>query len=233
VPSDDEYVLRLRVAAVGSSGGGQVAVGGTALASFSVPATGGWQSWRTIDTTVPLEAGDRERCASAWSWKLERQLARPRTRDRSGLPRVARRIEAEDYDDMVGIKTEIVLNEDAGIQRRLVRRGRLARIRWSMWRRRAATRHRCASLSTAHLPVVAADSRPDAGVLWSFSVPATGGWQSWQTITGQVDLPTGKRLLRLYVEKALESELGWNSRGQQYDRNPVTPQGTPRCGQRN
>ena len=35
----------------------------------------------------------------------------------------------------------------------------------------------------------------------SFSVPTTGGWQNWQTITGQVDLPAGKHLLRLYVEK--------------------------------
>ena len=41
--------------------------------------------------------------------------------------------------------------------------------------------------------------------LISFSVPGTGGWQNWRTITVPVELPAGKHILRLFVE-----EGDWN-----------------------
>jgi len=57
VPGSGTYSLDLRVA---SPGGGRVNVqfgGSNKTGSMSVPATGGWQSWTTISTTVNLSAG--------------------------------------------------------------------------------------------------------------------------------------------------------------------------------
>ncbi|MEN6575090.1 MAG: carbohydrate-binding protein [Phycisphaerales bacterium] len=200
VPTDDEYFLRLRVTAVGSSGGGQVTVGGAVLTSVSIPATGGWQSWQTIETTIPLEAGDRtlRLRVVGGGWNLNwLELMREADRNYHELPG---RIEAEEYDDMVGIKTEIVLNEDAGFNVGWFDTGDWLEYLVDVEK---AGRH-TASLRVA-LDSAFAGGRgrleTDAGVLWSFSVPATGGWQSWQTITAQVDLPAGKRLLRLRVDQ--------------------------------
>jgi endoglucanase len=45
-------------------------------------------------------------------------------------------------------------------------------------------------------------------VLGTFNVPATGGWQNWQTISGNVNLPAGSYKLRLYV-KTPEFNTNW------------------------
>jgi len=199
-PTQGEYLLRLRVAAVGSSGGGQVVVGGTTVASFSIPATGGWQNWRTVETMISLPAGDstlRLRIVGG-AWNVNwLELMREADRTYHELPG---RIEAEDYEDMVGIRTEIVLDEDPGFN-----------VGWfdaGDWLEYLVDVKR-ASRYTVSLRV-ALDSaftggrgrlETDTGVLWSFAVPSTGGWQSWQTITSQVDLPAGTRRLRVAVDQ--------------------------------
>jgi beta-glucosidase len=59
-PVAGSYRLRVRVAS-GNAGGVPnavgVASGGTSLATLSVPGTGGWQSWTTVQETVALAAG--------------------------------------------------------------------------------------------------------------------------------------------------------------------------------
>ncbi len=59
-PAAGAYKLRLRVAS-GNAGGAPNAIGftsgGTSLATLSVPGTGGWQSWATVQGTVALAAG--------------------------------------------------------------------------------------------------------------------------------------------------------------------------------
>ncbi|MHA7964620.1 glycoside hydrolase family 3 N-terminal domain-containing protein [Paenibacillus sp. CAU 1782] len=59
-PSAGTYKLRVRVAS-GISGGAPngigVSSGGSSLATLSVPGTGGWQSWTTVQGTVTLAAG--------------------------------------------------------------------------------------------------------------------------------------------------------------------------------
>ncbi len=199
-PAADVYRLRMRIAAAGSFGAGQVRIGGSVLASFSVPATGGWQDWRTIETTVSLPAGDltlRLRVASG-GWNINwLELARDIDLDYHELPG---RIEAEDFDDMVGIKTEIVLNEDAGFNVGWFDAGDWLEYLVDV---NEAGRY-AASLRVALDNAYASGSgrlEADSGVLWTFAVPATGGWQSWKTISGQVDLPAGKQVLRLCVER--------------------------------
>ncbi|MDQ6422705.1 glycoside hydrolase family 3 N-terminal domain-containing protein [Paenibacillus sp. LHD-117] len=59
-PAAGAYKLRIRVASGnggGAPGGIGISSGGTSLATMSVPATGGWQSWTTVQGTVNLAAG--------------------------------------------------------------------------------------------------------------------------------------------------------------------------------
>jgi endoglucanase len=57
VSSAGSYAMNLRVA---SPTGGQLQIrnsAGTVLATVSIPATGGWQSWQTVTTNISLSAG--------------------------------------------------------------------------------------------------------------------------------------------------------------------------------
>ena len=57
IPVNGTYFLTLRVASL--SGGGSVTISckGNSLNTVVIPATGGWQNWTTVDTSVRLEAG--------------------------------------------------------------------------------------------------------------------------------------------------------------------------------
>jgi hypothetical protein len=58
VASAGSYTLQYRVASTGSTGQIQLRnSSGTTLATTSVPSTGGWQTWTTVNTTVNLTAG--------------------------------------------------------------------------------------------------------------------------------------------------------------------------------
>jgi len=110
------------------------------------------------------------------------------------------RVEAEDYEDMFGIETQIVLDEDPGFNA-----GWLDAGDWLDYRIDVKVARRY----TVAVRVALADGfagsqgqlRIGSSVLWTFSVPSTGGWQTWKTLQGQVSLEAGKQRLRVYVEK--------------------------------
>jgi endoglucanase len=60
VPTAGTYALQFRVASL--NGGGQISLqqGTTTLGTVAVPATGGWQTWTTISSTVSLKAGQQD-----------------------------------------------------------------------------------------------------------------------------------------------------------------------------
>ncbi|MFC4699995.1 glycoside hydrolase family 19 protein [Glaciecola siphonariae] len=59
IPSSGEYAIKLRVA---SPSGGVASVdlnaGAINFGDFVIPATGGWQSWRTVERSVRIDAGN-------------------------------------------------------------------------------------------------------------------------------------------------------------------------------
>ncbi|MGB3799087.1 MAG: cellulase family glycosylhydrolase [Lewinella sp.] len=72
IPTTGTYTLRYRVASTGSTGQVRFRTGGTTLATTNIPNTGGWQTWRTVTTTVSLTAGARtvRLAASGGSWNI-------------------------------------------------------------------------------------------------------------------------------------------------------------------
>jgi len=117
VPADGEYAARFRISrpVTGSvPGEGQIRLGSTVLARFDVPETGGWQNWRTVESRLGLSAGEQtlRLAVSRGGWNLNwMEIRRDADVEFHGVPG---RIEAEEYDDMVGIRTEIVFDEEPG-----------------------------------------------------------------------------------------------------------------------
>lgn len=73
VPSAGTYKLRLRAASpAGAPNAAQVSAGGTAASLFSIPSTGGWQSWTTVSRDITLNAGVQTMriIATAGGWNL-------------------------------------------------------------------------------------------------------------------------------------------------------------------
>ncbi len=201
-PADGEYTARLRLSmpVTGSAGQGEFRVGGAMLARFDVPQTGGWQTWRTLSTRLALTAGEHtlRLAVSRGGWNLNwiqlRGDADPVFR---GLPG---RVEAEAYDDMVGVRTEIVLDEEQGFNMGWFDAGD-----WLDYLIDVAQ----AGTYDVDLRVALADGqspgqgqlRAGSTSLLAFTVPSTGGWQKWQTIHGKVRLTPGKQILRVQVDK--------------------------------
>lgn len=59
VNNSGSYTVSFRVASLNGNGQLQLKKGATILATVNVPKTGNWQSWQTITTTVPLQAGNQ------------------------------------------------------------------------------------------------------------------------------------------------------------------------------
>jgi hypothetical protein len=59
VPSSGAYTINFRVASQPGGGQLQLRSGSTTLATVNIGATGGWQSWTTMSSTVNLSAGTR------------------------------------------------------------------------------------------------------------------------------------------------------------------------------
>ena len=202
VPAEEEYAIRLRVArsVSGTGGQGRMQLGGQDLATFTVPGTGGPQNWKTIETILTLPAGEQtlRLYVSQGGWSLNwLELRRQADVTYHELPG---RIEAEDYEDMYGIKTQIVLDDDPGFNA-----GWLDAGDWLDYLVDVKEQGEY----TVALRVALADGFSDGGgqlciggtVLWTFAVPATGGWQTWQTTAGKVNLSKGRQTLRVKITR--------------------------------
>jgi hypothetical protein len=201
VPTDGAYTVRLRVTrAAGFQGGAQIQAGKAILASFDVPTTSGSQDWRTVEATVALQAGAQmlRLYATAGTWSVNwLEFRRDTDVVYHELPG---RIEAEDYEDMYGIRTQIVLDDEPGFNVGWMDAGDWLDYLIDV----PETRRYTVAVRVAQADGFSAGRgqlRVGSNVLWSFSIPSTGGWQTWTTIQGQVNLEAGKQRLRIYVEQ--------------------------------
>ncbi|TLU90561.1 carbohydrate-binding protein [Dyadobacter sediminis] len=116
------------------------------------------------------------------------------------------KIEAENYDLMYGVQTETTSDTLGGLNVGFIDDGD-----WMDYNIKTVS----AGLHTFHFRVAnnygyGIIEIKDAGnnVLGQVSVPQTGGWQSWITITTQVNLPAGDQVIRLFA-KSGAFNLNW------------------------
>jgi len=212
IPSSGRYALRMRVA---SENGGSVSVdlnaGSTVLAELNIPATGGFQSWQTIEREVELNAGNHQLgvYASSGGWNFNWIELEP----------LAITFEAEDYtnasDNTPGNIGGAYRDGDVDIEPTSDAGGgyNVGWIEPGEWLAYDGLEVSSAGNYVFELRVASGDNGGIASLdlnggslaLGEVSIPNTGGWQTWQTVTLEAYLPQGSHSLGVYA-----STGGWN-----------------------
>ena len=207
VPSAGIYTVNFRVATTNTGVQFQLRnATGTALTTVTVPNTGLWQTYQTVSAQVALPAGQQtlriyttEAKSTGWNinwW----EIANP-------APAVfSRKIEAESYASMNGIGTETTGDENGGLNV-----GWQENNDWMDY----AVNIPAAGTYTVNFRVATTNTgvqfqlrKADGTALTTVTVPNTGWWQTYQTVSSQVTLPAGQQTLRIVTTDAKAN--GWN-----------------------
>jgi len=205
-PVDGQYTLSFRVAAL--QNGGRMRLGGNGDV-ISIPATGGWQNWITISTTIGLSSGPQaiELYVDGPGWNLnwfDIQASTSPTPQPTPSPDIIV-IQAEDFTQMSGIRVENTSDIGGGENVGWIDPGD-----WLSYPSvyipssgRYVVEYRVASaLAGGSLWLEEAGGSPAYGTV---SFPGTGGWQNWITVSHTVDLAAGNRRFGLALNSG-----GWN-----------------------
>jgi len=173
----------------------------------TVPVTGGFQAWQTVYVTTPaLTAGVKvlRLVMEAADFNVNYLSF---TTGTGGGPAVniPGRLEAEAYDAMNGIGTEATADEGGGQNIGWVAAGD-----WMDYHVNVGT----AGTYTVAFRVASApgggqlELRTGTTTLATVDIAASGGWQSWTTVTATVSLAAGEQTLRIYAA-AGDWNLNW------------------------
>ena len=185
------YQLDLRVASQPGGGQLQLRSGNTTLATVNIPATGGWQSWRTLSVNANLAAGNQtlRLYASSGGFNLNWvNFAQQST------PSFSAKIEAESYTAMSGVQTESTADAGGGQNVGWIDAGD-----WMVYPVNIpaagtyTVQYRVASPNGGGR--IRLDKDAGATILGEIDVPATGGWQTWTTISHTLRLEAGQQNL--------------------------------------
>jgi len=204
VPSPGTYSIEYRVASL--NGGGSIRLekqgGGIIYGSITVPSTGGWQTWRTISHTVQLAAGTQNIAVAAASGGFNINWIKFSTGTGNNFNKT---IQAEGYDEMSGVRTESTSDTGGGLN--------VGYIETNDWMKyndivipstgSYLIEYRVASPNSSG--VLSMDLNAGAIQLGTVTVPNTGGWQNWRTISRTINLTAGNYDFGIFA-----STGGWN-----------------------
>ena len=212
VPSGGSYQVQYRVAS--QSGGGTIRLesldGSNLYGEIQVPSTGGWQNWTTISHDVNLAAGQQGIVVSAASggfnlnW-FDISVASgppppppPPSLCGSSFVSIPGQIEAEDYCDMSGVLTESTSDQGGGENVGWINVGD-----WLAYSIDVPSSGQyvleCRVASPNGGGSMNLESIDGASLYGSVSVPSTGGWQSWTTVSETVDLNAGQQAIAIAI----------------------------------
>ena len=230
--------LRVARSPTGSSALHLEVAGNDLSGTIAVPSTGGWQSWTTVTTQVDLVAGTQvlrvamDGSSFNLNWIDVTAIDTSSQSPYGGSPVAiaasgASRIEAEDYD--LGGAGEAYVDSDGGNNGGAYRSddvdiqatsdtgggynvGWIAGGEWLEYTVDvAASGTYDVDLRVARSPTGSSSLHLEVGgvdLSGSVSVPSTGGWQTWTTITTRVDLAAGQQVLRLALDGS-SFNLNW------------------------
>ncbi|WP_049724061.1 carbohydrate-binding protein [Gilvimarinus polysaccharolyticus] len=218
IPTSGRYALRARVA---SSSGGTLSVdldaGSILLGELNIPATGGWQTWQTVEQEVELNAGNYSLgvYASTGGWNFNWLEIEP-VGNNGGANSTT--FEAEDYtnasDNTPGniggayrdgnVDIEVTTDQGGGYNVGWIDSGE-----WLAFNdlnvTTAGNYQFDVRVASANGGTLSLDINGGSTALGEITVPATGGWQTWQTVTLNAYLHVGNHSLGVYATSG-----GWN-----------------------
>jgi len=207
VPADGNYRVSYRVA---SAAGAKLQLeqgGGTPVfGTLDIPATGGWQAWRTLSHVVPLKAGRQTLGISTRTGGFNLNWLQVERADATGDTPLAT-VRASGFSQMSGVQLEPTTDEGGGQSLGYVDAGD-----WFSFANTPivvpATGSYTVEFRVASLNGGGWFSFEEAGgspVYVSVAVPATGGWQNWTTIKTVLTLPAGTHKFGFKAQSG-----GWN-----------------------
>ncbi|MCE3253700.1 MAG: hypothetical protein K0Q67_2720 [Cellvibrio sp.] len=218
IPKTGTYKISYRVANLNEGGVLLLKniVSGTVIDTVTVPKTGGWQTWATVERTVTLEQGLTKLQVYAQSggfninWlKVESVEAEPVAPSASEtvFPLV---IQSESYSEMLGIRTETTTDVGGGMAVGYVDTG--DSMSYSTTSVRAPftgkykVSYRVSSLNGG--ASLALNEYGTTTTLGTVDIPKTGGWQQWVTIDTEVTLTEGEHKFAV-LAKTGGANINW------------------------
>jgi hypothetical protein len=210
------YTVSLRVASPNTGGSLQIKRSdGTVLSTVSVDNTGGYQTWKTVTTTVSLAAGSQTLVIAsntAVNWNLNwvqftgPLVSQPSTGTVYGIPGM---IEAESYSSNGGVLTETVNDAGGGLNVGWIDAGD-----WMSYNvnvAAAGTYTVNLRIATPYTGAAFEIRNQDGTVLTKVNVDNTGGFQNWKTIPAVVTLPAGVQTLVIASTGGVNWNINWAS----------------------
>jgi hypothetical protein len=212
ISSAGTYTVNFRVASMFTGAQFQLRnSSGTVLSTVTVPNTGSFQSWATVPAQVSLPQGSQTlrivttNAAGGWNLNWWEIAGAGTTTPPPPPPTTSTRIEAENYTSMSGVQKENT--SDAGGGQNIGWQDTGDWMDYAVSASTAGTYNvsfRVASMFTGATFQV----RSSAGtVLATVTVPNTGSFQGWTTVTAPVALAGGSQTIRVYTSNAAG---GWN-----------------------
>lgn len=177
---------------------------GSILTTVDVPKTGSFQTWRTVSSSVTLNAGSQTlrvySTKDGW-WNINWiEFTAPTSL--AGYTNIPSKIEAENFTAMFGIITEPSMDNGGGLN--------VGWIEMGDWMEYSVN-----ALTAGNYGVNIRIASPFAGqqlqirsasgtVLAVVNLPQTGNFQNWKTVSATITLPAGPQKLRLY-----STQVGW------------------------
>lgn len=214
--------FRVATAAAGASFQLRQAGSGAVLASVSLPNTGGYQTWQTVNATVTLPAGAQTLqlySTSAVNWNINWMqfvtsgAAQPLA---SSVP-IPGKVQAENYVLMSGVAPQTTTDAGGGLN--------VGSIDEKDWMNYTVTAANAGSFTITFRIATAASGagfqikKTDGTVLATLSLPNTGGYQVWQNINATIALPAGTTTVQLYST----STVNWNLNWMDFEPTPIFP----------
>ncbi|WAC11788.1 carbohydrate-binding protein [Dyadobacter pollutisoli] len=174
---------------------------GTVLGQIILPQTGGMQGWKTVSFIALLPQGKQTLriYADKGNWNFNWFEA-------SASKAIAGRIEAENFDAMRDVRTETTADTDGGLDVNYIDDGD-----WMDYNLKTTASGRYTvnfRVANSYGSGVIEVKNATGTVLGQVNVPQTGGWQSWKTISTELDLPAGSQVVRIFAKKGAFS-LNW------------------------
>ncbi|MCF6404373.1 carbohydrate-binding protein [Chitinophaga filiformis] len=198
------YTLQARVASPNLQKSFHVELNGKNISgAINVPNTGDWQVYQTVNVTTPVLTTGRQTLriimdTDGFNLNYLNFVSNDNPQAGFSLPG---RIEAEDYDTMFGIQLEgtgdVNGSQDVGF---------IDANDWMDYKVTVQTagtykfNYRVASPGGGQLQL-----RAGTNTLATVNIPSTGGWQTWQTLSANVNLSAGNQVLRIFAGTG-----GWN-----------------------
>lgn len=210
IPSSGNYTVEYRVASL--NGGGNLTLdingGATVLGSMAVPSTGGWQTWTTISHSVYISSGVHNFgiYASTGGWNINWfRIVSGSNPTPTPPPAFSLTRQAEDFSSMSGVQVESTSDVGGG-----------SNVGWidaGDWMAYSNITFPTSGTYTVEYRVASAggggsislDLNGGSIVLGGVTVPNTGGWQNWQTVSHQVTVQAGTYSVGIYAPSG-----GWN-----------------------